>query len=180
MHILAQKNRPKVIDLLTERLTFERTGVQLYDAILRKMEQSNDPQIAKMIATMREHREHEKQHEEWLEAQVRKLGGDTNALTEMAKLVKTESEGIGKVVLDGDPDIGHLFHALLAAELVDNAGWELLIELADEADDDEARRAFKKFLHEEEEHLIFVRRAVRGFARNQVLGLQPSLPTAPL
>ncbi len=40
-----------------------------------------------------------------------------------------------------------MFHALFAAELVDNAGWDLLVQLADEADDDEARRAFKKRLH---------------------------------
>jgi hypothetical protein len=69
-----------------------------------------------------------------------------------------------------------MFHALLTTELADNAGWELLIELADDVDDDEMRREFKKRLHEEEEHLIFVRRAVMAFARTEVLGRVAGFP----
>ena len=70
-------------------------------------------------------------------------------------------------------------HALLTAELVDNAGWELLLELADDADDADARREFRKRLHEEEEHLIFMRRAVVAFARRNVLGQTVLMPASP-
>ena len=61
-------------------------------------------------------------------------------------------------------------HALLTAELVDNAGWQLLLELADEADDLEARQAFRRRLHEEEDHLIFTRRLVERLTRKELLG----------
>jgi hypothetical protein len=72
--------------------------------------------------------------------------------------------------------ISHLFHALLAAELSDNAGWDLLVQIADDVGDREAKRAFKKRLHQEEDHLIFVRRAVERFARMAVTGRKAELP----
>ncbi len=170
MKALAAYNRDKVIDLLTERLEFERAGVKLYDSIIGKMERATQPNLTKLIGQMREHRDEEKEHEEWLEAQIRALGGDAHGNTEMSQLVHAESEGLEKVVLDGDPNVVHMFHALLTAELTDNSGWQLLIQLADEADDEVARREFKKRLHEEEDHLIFVRDVVTAFTRKQVFG----------
>lgn len=179
MEELARKNRAQVIDVLTERLTFERSGVRLYDRIIARMRHSNDASVAEMLDQMTEHRDQEKEHEEWLEEQIRGLGGDAHAQTEKGRLVETESQGIERVVFDERTPLPDLFHALLAAELVDNAGWDLLVQLADEADDSEAKRAFKKRLHEEEEHLLFVRRAVEKFSVKQVLSEAVSTPTAP-
>jgi bacterioferritin (cytochrome b1) len=179
MKELAQKNREKVIDVLTERLTFERAGVKLYDRIIEKMRESSERSVAKMLDQMVEHRDHEKEHEEWLEAQIRSLGGDAHGKTEKARLVERESKGIEEVILGDGATLPQMFHALMAAELVDNAGWDLLVELADEADDRQAKRAFKKRLREEEEHLIFVRRALEKFAMREVLAEPASMPTAP-
>ncbi len=179
MEKLAQKNREKVIDLLCERLAFERSGVKLYDKILTEMKASQNPQITKMLEPMQEHRDQEKEHEEWLEAQIRSLGADDKKPTEMSRLVTKESQGIEEVVLKGTGQIAHLFHALLAAELVDNAGWDLLVQLADEADDSKARREFKKRLHEEEEHLILMREAMKKLSANEVLGEKLQMPTEP-
>src|SRR5690242_12396619 len=97
MKKLAEKNRSKLIDLLTERLAFERAGVQLYDAILAKMEASAEEEIAAMLDQMREHRNQEWQHEEFLEMCVRELGGDAHGETEMSRLTKRESQGIEQV-----------------------------------------------------------------------------------
>lgn len=179
MQRLSQHNKTKLLDLLGARCTFERAGVKLYDAIITKIERTQDARFMPIVGALREHRAEEKEHEEWLEAQIRSLGGDPHATTEMSQLIQTESLGLEKVILDGDPNIGHLFHALLAAELVDNSGWELLIELAVEADDDEARRAFKKCLHEEREHLILMRRAVEDVAKHEVLGQVLEVPSSP-
>ena len=179
MDKLAHQHPDKVIDYLTERLVFERDGVKLYDAILAKMRVSGDEEVRRMLDQMQEHRDQEKEHEEWLEEQIRSLGGDAHGTTEMSELVTREAKGIDDVILDGDNEIAHLFHALLTAELADNAGWDLLVTLADEAGDRDARRQFKKRLHEEEEHLIFVRRVVERFARRQVLGEVVAMPTSP-
>ena len=179
MERLVQFNKPKVIDLLTARLAFERTGVKLYDAIIAKIEASGDENVERMLDRMHEHRDQEKEHEEWLEKQIRALGGDIHGKSEMSELEGRESQGIEDVILDGDNDIAHLFHALLTAELADNAGWELLVTLAEEAGDRTAERAFRRRLHDEEEHLSFVRKAVARFARKLVLGEQVSMPTSP-
>jgi ferritin-like metal-binding protein YciE len=168
MEKLAQKNKAKLIDLLNERLTFERSGVRLYDTILKKMESAGSMEGTRLLDEMREHRDQEKEHEEWLEECIRSLGGDAHGETEMSKLVERESQGIEKVVQE-DSELPHLFHALLAAELVDNAGWDLLVQLADEAGDRQAKKEFRKRLNEEAEHLVVVRRALEKNILKEVL-----------
>jgi rubrerythrin len=178
MEKLASINKDKVIDLLNERLAFERAGVRLYDSILSKMDGSGDLGIGAMRGQVQEHRNQEKEHEEWLEEQIRSLGGDAHSDTEYSKLVAQESEGLEKVSKT-EGSLPHLFHALLSAELLDNAGWQLLLDLADRASDDDAREQFRRRLHEEDEHLIFMRRAVERFARQEVLGENAPIPSAP-
>lgn len=178
MQKLADKNRNRVLDLLNERLTFEREGVKLYDTVIGKVRAAGRPEANKLLEQLQEHRDQEKEHEEWLEEQIRSLRGDTHAKTDMALLAARESEGISKVITE-DTALSHLLHALLTAELADNAGWDLLVELADEAGDSEAKRQFRKRLHHEEEHLIFLRRAVHRLARREILGENVGMPTWP-
>lgn len=178
MEKLAQKNKAKVVDLLTERLCFERSGVKLYDKVLERMRASKEPSIRKMLDQMQEHRNQEKAHEEWLEECVRQLGGDDKQMTEHARLTTEMSKGIESVVMN-DPQLPHLFQALLAAELVDNSGWDLLVELADEAGDREAVKEFKKRLHEEQEHLVLMREAVAKISAHEVLHEPLELPDSP-
>jgi bacterioferritin (cytochrome b1) len=178
MDKLAKQNKDEVIDLLAERLCFERSTVKLYDKILERMQQSKEAPIKKMLEPMQEHREQEKEHEEFLEACIRQLGGDDKQLTDKAKLVTEESKGIEEVVMK-DPQLPHLFHALLTAELADNAGWDLLVHLADEAEDNKAKREFNKRLHEEEEHLILMREAMKKLSLHEVLGEKLQMPTQP-
>ena len=176
MQKLAGTNVSRVIDLLNERLTFERSGVKLYDKILERMR--TDPQAALMVEQMQENRDEEKEHEEWLEKQIRALGGDARSPSEKSILVRAESQGIEHVI-ERDAQLPHDFHALLIAELADNAGWDLLVQLADEVGDRDAKKEFKKRLHEEEEHLLFVRHAVEQFAKDELLGESETMPSSP-
>jgi bacterioferritin (cytochrome b1) len=172
MKKLAKYNREKLIDLLSERLAFERAAVKLYDTILAKLDVSpGAAEVAAFRDEMQAYRDEEKEHEEWLEEAIRGLGGDAGARTELAGLVARESAGIEQVV-ETDDLLPHAIHALLAAELLDNSGWQLLVELADDADDREAREQFRKRLHEEEDHLLFARSAMLAFARKDVLGYE--------
>jgi bacterioferritin (cytochrome b1) len=172
---LAEFDKDKVIDLLNERLAFERAGVKLYDRILEVMRAQGDENVLRMREEMESHRAEEKEHEEFLEAQIRFLGGDAHGETEKSRLVTRESKGIEEVVMS-DAQLPHLFHALLAAELVDNAGWDLLVQVADEAGDRDAKKDFKKRLHEEEDHLLFIRKAVEKLAFQEVLDKDVKLP----
>ncbi len=215
MEKLAQKNKDKVIDVLMERLRFERAGVKLYDKVLDRMRQSTgetrgsgggdyttyglsgyggdaergmrddirreqggarEPErdrekdvVAEMLPHVEQIRDQEKEHEEWLEDCIRRLGGDDKRMTEMAKLSARESAGIEAVIMK-DPELPHLFHALLAAEHVDVAGWDLLVVLADDAGDRDAQEDFRKRLQEEERHLAFLREALRTFSAHEILG----------
>ncbi len=176
MEKLAKHDAGKVIDVLNERLAFERAGVKLYDRVLEVVRTSADENAKRMQEELQQHRDEEKEHEEWLEEQIRSLGGDAHSETDKSRLVTRESKGIEEVVMS-DAQLPHLLHALLAAELVDNAGWDLLVQLADEAGDREAKREFKKRLHEEEDHLLFVRKAVEKLSVAEVLGKEQKLPT---
>jgi len=167
MKKLAAKNLGRVLDLLNERLAFERAGVKLYDKVLSRMRNSGDPRVAALYGRFEQNRDEEKEHEEWLEEQIRALGGDPHSPSEKSILAKAEAEGIEHVVMR-DPNLLHDFHALLTAELSDNAGWELLVELASEFVDRDAKGEFKKRLHEEEKHLLAVREAVREMSLQEI------------
>ncbi len=175
MKELANYDKPKVIDVLSERLAFERAGVKLYDRIIEVMRASADENVNRMLPEMQKHRDQEKEHEEWLEEQIRSIGGDAHTETDKSRLVTRESKGIEEVVMS-DAQLPHLFHALLAAELVDNAGWDLLVQIADEADDSDAKREFKKRLHEEEDHLLLLRKVMEKLSFQEVLGEDVKLP----
>lgn len=92
-------------------------------------------------------------------------------------MVQRESAGIEEVIKDRKPS--HYLHALMTAELADNAGWDLLAQIADEASDHTAKRQFKKRLHEEEEHLLFLRRALERLTRREVLHDDVKMPAWP-
>lgn len=172
MKALAQFNKDKLIDLLAERLAYERTGVELYDQVLEHLEASSDPEAKSLTDRLQHFRDEEKAHEEWLEDQIRDLGGDAHGKTELSELVTRESKGVADVIMHGD-DVAHDLHALLTAELADNAGWELLCDLARQARDDDARQEFAQRLKEEEEHLQFIRQATLQTTARQVLGQKP-------
>lgn len=172
MKALAQFNKDKLIDLLAERLAYERTGVELYDQVLEHLEASSDPEAKSLTDRLQHFRDEEKAHEEWLEDQIRDLGGDAHGSTEMSEVVTIESRGVADVIMDGD-DVAHDLHALLTAELSDNAGWELLCDLARQAGDREAERAFSARMKQEDEHLKFMRKAVEQTTARKVLGQKP-------
>jgi bacterioferritin (cytochrome b1) len=173
MDKLAKKNVSRVIDLLNERLAFERTGVKLYDTLLARLQVATDPAIKALVGQVQEHRDEEHEHEEWLEEQIRALGGSAHALSEHAVLAQAEAEGVERVIRRDD-SIPHDFHALLTAELADNAGWDLLVQLADDFGDSKAKKEFKKRLHEEEEHLLFVRKTLLELTRQVVSSAEPA------
>jgi bacterioferritin (cytochrome b1) len=176
MEKLAKDNAVFVLNVLGGRLAFERTGVKLYDAVIAQIDRSGEPRYHAIVDQLREIRNEEKEHEEWLEEQIRALGGDAHEVTEMAQLEMSESSGIAGVIEGGDRKILHLIHALLAAELADNAGWDVLVKLADETGDRMAKLQFAKRLAEEAKHLLFIREVVLRAAEIEILGRETELP----
>lgn len=169
--------RRKLIDLLKGRHTFECTGVKLYEKVIERLtlaqelpgERSHVSEYQGMLATLMRIRDQEQEHADWLERQIEKIGGDPRKKTELSYLVEQEATGIQDVILYTESRIPYLFHGLLQAELADNAGWELLIALAQQAGDERTLQEFQKRKAEEDEHLMFARQAVARFTMEELL-----------
>ena len=166
MRKIRATHRSMVIALLRDRLDFERAVGALYSTVLQRLDPRGGP-FDSVRAHLRRIREEEKSHEEWLEEQLRAIGGGRGE-EEPPLTVRSELRRIGEQI-DGTADPARLFAALRDAELADGAGWELLRELADRAQDGEARDAFDQRLSEEHQHMIFVNRMAAVFANSELL-----------
>jgi hypothetical protein len=62
-----------------------------------------------------------------------------------------------QVLNDPRTTLAQCLNAMLAVELADNAGWELLASLADEAGQDELAGRFLAALGEEQEHVAIIK-----------------------
>ncbi len=157
------------IDKLGERAGFERTGVRLYQAALLKFDVhgtwSGGPSREQLEKIHRD----ELAHFILVREAIEKLGADPTALTPSADLMSVASKGIPEVLVDPRTNLVQCLEALMVAELTDNAGWELLIELAQGLGQTELVEQFEQALGVEAEHLMLVRRwliaAVTGEAR---------------
>jgi tRNA isopentenyl-2-thiomethyl-A-37 hydroxylase MiaE len=89
---------------------------------------------------------------------LEKLGADPTALTPSADLSAVASMGIPQVLQDPRTNLVQCLEALLVAELTDNSGWELLVELAQGLRQTELVERFEDALGVEAEHLMQVRR----------------------
>jgi ferritin-like metal-binding protein YciE len=145
------------IDKLGERLSFERTGVRLYEALISKYTSfggfPGGPELTKLEENMRE--EHE--HMRLLTDVLTRLGNDPTVMTPSADLHATMTKGILEVMVDARTSLVQCLEALLLVELADNDGWESLIEMARQAGDASIVEVFEQALAEEADHLEDVR-----------------------
>lgn len=167
---LGEKNPSQIIDLLCERLAFERATSSLYDRVLAVLRSSTDERTRDLIATMQRHRDEEAEIARWLEGRIRELGGDERGETDLSRLVTRESRGIQEVAENDAGDLTHLLHALLAVEGVDVAGWDLLVHLADAAGDGRTKHELERRLSQERQHLTSVRDAIERLAIRTLFG----------
>lgn len=150
--------RPQVlIDKLGERLAFERSGVRLYDALLAKCEADPGALRAGALDRLRQFRLQEAQHFALLAEALASIGADPTAQTPCADLAGVEGLGMMQVLSDPRTSVPQCLHVLLDAELMDNAGWDLLVTLARQSGHPELARRFAQALREEGEHQIEVR-----------------------
>ncbi|BAU49206.1 ferritin Dps family protein [Sulfurifustis variabilis] len=154
---LTGKSPEVFLDMLGERLAFERGGVRLYESMLTKC-QATPEKIPGMSTEQLTHfRDEEAKHFRWVAEALESLGADPTAQTPGADVTGIESMGIMQVMDDPRTTLSQSLHALLVAELADHDGWELLIKLADDMGQDEMAKNFRQALKEEGEHLSHVR-----------------------
>ncbi|MFY0563544.1 ferritin-like domain-containing protein [Archangium lansingense] len=146
-----------LMDKLGQRAGFERTGVRLYEAALSKLDVFGTWDGGPSREQLEKIRQDELSHFALVKRTIEKLGGDPTALTPAANLQANMSEGVPKMLVDPRVNLLQSLDGLLTAELVDNASWELLIELARELGHQEIAEDFQRALDVEQEHLALVR-----------------------
>jgi hypothetical protein len=175
-------NPSTLMDKIGERIAFERGGVRLYEALLAKYEAASrsgdvlppagevqevaEAQGLAVLApvegeaptqTLQRIRSEELAHFQLLCAAMTQLGGDPTAQTPCADVTATASMGLMQVLTDPRTTLAQCLNAILTAELTDNAGWELLIQLAEQAGEGELAGRFLGALAQEQEHLVTVK-----------------------
>lgn len=162
MQKLSGRNAEVFIDKLGERLAFERTGTRLYEALIVKCRGAAQAgQVNVSIDQLLHIHGEEARHFKLLTAAMEKLGADPTAMTPCANTTAVQSIGILQVVTDPRTSIPQCLNAILTAELADNAGWELLIQLANEMGQDEMVAQFQEALAAEQEHMIIIKQLLQ-------------------
>lgn len=147
---------PAFIDKLAERLAFERGGTRLYDGVIAKFLAHGDELNGVSIDEVEEIRDDETNHAALIRTCIVQLGGDPTAQTPSADLVGVETAGLLQAVTDPRTTLAQTLHAALAAELVDGAGWDNLIALAESVDQNDMAERFRTARTQETEHLARV------------------------
>lgn len=169
------------LDKLGERLAYERTGVRLYDALLLKYAsaaQLGEGEVLPAIQLEGEDgqaraaesseqmlnriRSEELQHFQLLTDAIVKMGGDPTSMTPCADVAALASSGFMQVLNDPRTTLAQCLNAMLAVELADNAGWELLASLADDIGEADLAGQFLGALAQEQEHLHIVKQWLTG------------------
>ncbi len=164
-HTVKGERVTELIDKLGARLAFERAGVRLYDALLTKMAGARELPPGVSRARAEEIRSEEAAHVLMVRDAIVKLGGDPTVITPGADVVGMMSMGLPKVLTDPRTEIEQCLDAILVAELADNDGWMVLIEIARLLGQDDMVQDFRAALEREEGHLKTVRTLVAAAAR---------------
>ncbi len=143
--------RAVLMDKLGERLAFERSGVRLYDALMVKCAADSSAGIP--AKELKHIRDEEAMHFALVGAAIQSLGGDPTAQTPSADVAGVEGMGLMQVLNDPKTTVAQALHAIVVAEMTDNAAWDELIELASQAGTDDLVARFAKARENEAEHL---------------------------
>jgi len=140
-----------LMDKLGERLAFERSGTRLYDALMAKCQAEKSSAVPQQ--ELQHIRDEEVTHFALVGAAIQSLGGDPTAQTPGADVTGVEGMGLMQVLTDPKTTVPQALHAILIAEMTDNAGWDELIELTSQVGNDDLVARFSKARDSETEHL---------------------------
>jgi len=145
------------LDKLSERLAFERTGTRLYEALYNKCETLGETVPGPTLEEIEHIGREELEHFLLVNRTITELGGDPTVESPSADVAGVASMGLMQVLTDPRTSIPQCLQAMLTAELTDNDGWRMLIELADNLGYPEMSAEFQTALQHETEHLQNVR-----------------------
>ncbi|WP_437793174.1 ferritin-like domain-containing protein [Sorangium sp. So ce693] len=146
-----------LIDKLGERLQFERSGTRLYEAMIAKHDAEGSFEGGPTRADLEAIRDEELLHFALVKRAIERLGADPTAMTPGADVIGLASTGVLAVAVEPRINLGQSLQALLVAELTDNDGWRMLIDLAIAYGQEEMAAEFRVAEQHEALHLERVR-----------------------
>ena len=158
---MPQVNMDALVDKLCERLAVETGGVAIYEAAIAKV---GDPTVA---ARLKRFMQEEAEHRDLLD-QYRTTLGVEERETPSARLAKHEGEAYLKLVGEAETP-AQVLNILLTIELMDENGWEMIINLGRDLQDEELVRTLNVALKEEKEHLRGVRGMLATITREMMM-----------
>lgn len=158
---MPQLKMQALADLLCERLAVEVHGVELYRAILAKLDEP------KLVARLEPFMRQEIAHRDRLAGYLDRLGV-TERETPSARLAAHEGEAYLRLVGEAETPV-QLLNILTTVELMDETGWERLINLGRDVGDVDMVHTFEQALREEKEHLRGVRGMLAQMTRAMVM-----------
>jgi ferritin-like protein len=159
-----------LLDKLGERAAFERSGARLYQAVLDKMSVLEPDPSGPSPEDLAEIEADERRHFMLVTEAIRTMGGDPTVMTPCADLTGVASMGFMQVVTDPRTSLRECLEVLLKAELLDNEGWAMLIELADGFEQTEMAEQFREAEEAEAQHLARVRGWVAALVESAAFG----------
>jgi hypothetical protein len=171
MQKLMGRHAEVLIDCLGGRLAFERTGTRLYDALMGKFVLRKDEAAMVSMEQLMQFRAEEAAHIGICWDALRQLGADPTCVTPMADTNAVASVGLMQIITDPRMTVGQSLHAIHVAELADNDGWALLINLAQQMGQDDMVANFRRALEEEDRHLAALRQWMKQIAMSEA-GIQ--------
>lgn len=171
------KKASVLLDKMGERMAFERTGVRLYEALITKLASAGEvDSIGLTEEALRKIQDDELRHMQIVAEAIEEMGADPTAETPCADVAGVQAKGILQVLTDPRTTLAQGLSAILTAELVDNASWEMLVDLARDFGNDEAANAFEDARRQEEEHVRLVRGWLEALTRQESLGAPVHAP----
>jgi hypothetical protein len=171
MQKLMGRHAEVLIDCLGGRLAFERTGTRLYDALIGKFTARKDEATMLSMEQLMQFRAEEAAHIGICWDALRQLGADPTCVTPKANVNAVASNGLYQLLTDPRTTMGQSLHAIHIAELADNDGWMLLIDLAQQMGQDDMVTNFRRVLEEENRHLAALRQWMKQIELSQA-GIQ--------
>ena len=155
---MGQGRKPTAfLDKLAERMAFERTGTRLYEILIGKFQASDSPTGPVTLDGLKTFHDQELAHFGMLCDCLEKLGADPTVETPCADLVGVECLGLVQAMADPRTTFAQTLHGMLIAELADNDGWRMLIDLAEGMKQHEMAETFRQAWKEEDVHLDYAR-----------------------
>jgi len=148
-----------LVDKLGERLSWERSSVRLYQALMDKTAAlAAGATLPLQLEELHQLREEALEHMHIAASALDSLGADSSALTPSAAISALVIHGVTQVLTDPRTTLHQCLEAILTVELADEASWELLMRLAEVAGQDELLFHFHRAFRHEHVHVHKLKR----------------------